>query len=108
MSSLRGRAWVIAACLMCPCHLPITLALATSLLAGTTAGVLLSTHWLAVGILLGVISLAAACRGIWLLNRPASHDDVWVQSCSRLVGLDDGEKKRERTEELRGLAGARH
>ncbi|PYR26619.1 MAG: hypothetical protein DMF98_08435 [Acidobacteria bacterium] len=41
----RGMAWVMGAFLICPCHLPLTLGLAATLLSGTAAGV--TAIWLA-------------------------------------------------------------
>lgn len=60
----RGLAWVIGAFLICPCHLPLTLGLATTLLAGTAAGVLLRAHLLAAGILITTAWVAGTWRGI--------------------------------------------
>ena len=57
----RGLAWVIGAFLICPCHLPLTMAFATTVLAGTTAGVLLRAHPLATGVLI----TAAWAAGTW-------------------------------------------
>ena len=34
----KGMAWIIGAFLVCPCHLPITLGVLTTLLAGTAVG----------------------------------------------------------------------
>ena len=57
----RGLAWVVGAFLICPCHLPLTMAFATMVLAGTTAGVLLRAHPLAAGVLI----TAAWAAGTW-------------------------------------------
>jgi prepilin-type processing-associated H-X9-DG protein len=43
---------VVGAFLICPCHLPLTIAFATTVLAGTTAGVLLRAHPLAAGVVI--------------------------------------------------------
>jgi hypothetical protein len=44
----RGRAWLLWSFLLCPCHLPLTLAALTAVLAGTSLGVTLRDHaWLA-------------------------------------------------------------
>lgn len=64
----RGLVWVIGAFLICPCHLPITLGLATTLLAGTAAGVLLRAHTLAAGILITAAWVAGTWRGIHQLR----------------------------------------
>jgi hypothetical protein len=60
----RGVAWVIGAFLICPCHLPLTMVLASTVLAGTTAGVLLRAHPLAAGILMTAAWAAGTWRGI--------------------------------------------
>ena len=60
-SEKRGLTWVVGAFLICPCHLPLTMAFATMVLAGTTAGVLLRAHPLAAGVLI----TAAWAAGTW-------------------------------------------
>ena len=69
----RGLAWVTGAFLICPCHLPLTMTLAATVLAGTTVGVLLHTHSLAAGALITLVWLGGTCHGIRLLRRPASR-----------------------------------
>lgn len=65
----RGVAWVAGAFLICPCHLPLTLTVATTVLTGTTAGLLLRAHWLAAGIIITLAWLAATWHGIQLMRR---------------------------------------
>jgi MerE protein len=60
----RGMAWVMAAFLFCPCHLPLTLGLAGVLLSGTAAGVMLQSHPYAAGSIITAIWLAGTWRGI--------------------------------------------
>ena len=44
----RGRAWLLWSFLLCPCHLPLSLAALTTVLAGTSVGVMLRDHiWVA-------------------------------------------------------------
>jgi hypothetical protein len=69
----RGLVWVIGSFLFCPCHLPLTLGLATTLLAGTTAGVLLRAHPLAAGILITAVWVAGTWRGIHHLRAARRH-----------------------------------
>ena len=64
----RGTFWLVAAFLVCPCHLPLTLGLAGLLLAGTTAGTLLQSHTLAAGVLVTAVWLAGTWRGFQLLR----------------------------------------
>ena len=65
----RGLAWVIGAFLICPCHLPLTMTLAATVLAGTTAGVLLRSHPFLAGTLITLVWLAATWHGIRLMRR---------------------------------------
>lgn len=67
----RGLAWVAVAFLICPCHLPLTMTLAATVLAGTTAGVLLRSHSLVAGTMITLVWLAATSHGIRLIRRPA-------------------------------------
>jgi hypothetical protein len=64
----RGLAWVIGAFLICPCHLPLTLGLAATLLAGTAAGAALSGHPFVAGTVISVAWAAATWRGIRLIR----------------------------------------
>ena len=48
----RGRAWLLWSFLLCPCHLPLSLAALTAVLAGTSFGVMLRDHvWVAGGLI---------------------------------------------------------
>lgn len=60
----RGLAWVIGAFVICPCHLPLTLWAAATLLSGTAAGALLHTHPYAAGGVLSAAWGAATLRGM--------------------------------------------
>jgi hypothetical protein len=64
----KGLVWLIAAFLVCPCHLPLTLGLAGLLLAGTTAGALLQSHPFAAGVVVTVVWAAGTWRGFHLLR----------------------------------------
>ena len=64
----RGVVWLVAAFLVCPCHLPLTLGLAALLLAGTTAGALLQSHPLVAGVLVTAVWAAGTWRGFHLIN----------------------------------------
>ena len=65
----RGLAWVVGAFVICPCHLPLTLALAAGVLSGTAAGVALRAHPFVAGALLTVVWAAATWRGFYLMGR---------------------------------------
>ena len=60
--------WVVGAFLICPCHLPLTLGLAATLLAGTAAGAALRGHPVLAGTIMTLAWLAATWRGIQLLR----------------------------------------
>ena len=60
----RGLAWLIGAFLICPCHLPLTLGFAATVLAGTAAGALVSGHPYVAGGVITSAWLAATWRGI--------------------------------------------
>ena len=64
----HGLAWVIGSFLWCPCHLPLTLGLAATLLTGTTLGAVLRHHPVAAGVVVTVAWIAGTARGFWLLR----------------------------------------
>ena len=61
---------MIGAFVICPCHLPLTLALAATLLAGTAAGAAIGGHPFVAGTIITLVWLAATWHGIRLLGRP--------------------------------------
>ena len=65
--------------LICPCHLPITLGLAATLLAGTAAGAALRDYPGVSGIVIAIVWMAATWRGLHL-----------VRSARARVGVDPG------------------
>ena len=69
----RGLAWVIGAFVICPCHLPLTLALAAALLGGTAAGAALRGHPFVAGAIITLAWLAATWHGFRLMRRPADQ-----------------------------------
>lgn len=65
----RGRWWLIGSFLLCPCHLPFSLAVLATLLAGTSVGVVLRDHtWLAAG-LISAVWAAGTGYGLMLVRR---------------------------------------
>jgi cytochrome c biogenesis protein CcdA len=64
----RGMAWVAAAFVFCPCHLPITLAVLGLLFGGTAAGALLSDHPYIAGLTVTLLWVAGTWRGFSLLR----------------------------------------
>ncbi len=68
----RGLATVIGAFAICPCRLPLTLALLGTALGGTAAGAFLREHvWLA-GSVITLAWAALTWRGLWLVRNGRS------------------------------------
>jgi hypothetical protein len=65
----RGRWWLLASFLACPCHLPITLAVLGTVLGGTAAGVALREHTVLAGVLIAAVWIAGTGRGLLLVRR---------------------------------------
>ena len=65
----RGRAWLLWSFLLCPCHLPLTLGVLTTVFAGTSAGLVLRDHvWLA-GTLVTVLWIIGTGYGFRLIRQ---------------------------------------
>ena len=47
----QGRRWILGSFLLCPCHLPITLAIIGSLAGGTVIGGVLRDHAILAGVI---------------------------------------------------------
>ena len=75
----RGMAWVIGAFLFCPCHLPLTLALAAALLSGTAAGVLLRNHPYVAGSVITAVWVAGTWRGIHYFRAARKYAQTTMQ-----------------------------
>jgi hypothetical protein len=64
----RGRAWLLWSFLLCPCHLPLSLAALTTVLAGTSLGVVLRDHVWAAGALITMAWIAGTGYGFRLIR----------------------------------------
>lgn len=65
----RGRAWLLWSFLLCPCHLPLSLGVLTTVLAGTSFGVVLRDHvWIA-GTLVTIAWLIGTGYGLRLVRQ---------------------------------------
>ncbi len=65
----RGRAWLVWSFILCPCHLPWTLAILTSVFAGTSAGVILRDHIWVAGTLVTAAWVLGTGYGFRLIRR---------------------------------------
>lgn len=65
----RGRRWLLWSFLLCPCHLPLTLAALTAVLAGTSLGALLRDHAWVAGTIITATWVAGTAYGFHLIRR---------------------------------------
>jgi len=78
----RGIAWVIGSFVLCPCHLPVTLAVIGAVLSGTALGALFRGHLIVAGILISVVWLVGTLHGFNLMRR--ARIDAYTQNTSHL------------------------
>lgn len=65
----RGRRWLIWSFLLCPCHLPLTLAVLGSVLAGTSVGAMLGDHAWVAGTIITLTWIVGTGYGFHLIRR---------------------------------------
>lgn len=65
----RGRRWLVVSFLLCPCHLPVTLSILGTVLAGTAVGALVRQHTLVAGLIVASVWVAGTARGFVLIRR---------------------------------------
>ena len=65
----RGIAWVVGSFVLCPCHLPITLAVIAALLSGTALGALVRGHPYMAGGIISIAWLAGTLYGFNIMRR---------------------------------------
>ena len=82
----RGVAWVVGSFVLCPCHLPITLAVIGAVLSGTALGVYFRAHVLLAGAIISIAWLGGTLHGFNLMRR-ARIQSYTSRSDSR-VGLE--------------------
>ena len=78
----RGIAWVIGSFVLCPCHLPITLAVIGAVLSGTALGALFRGHLILAGVLISIVWLAGTLHGFNLMRR--ARIDAYTQNSSHI------------------------
>ena len=67
----RGARWLLGSFLLCPCHLPITLALLGTVLSGTVAGVALHRFPLVAAAMITLVWALGTWRGLRVLRSGA-------------------------------------
>jgi hypothetical protein len=65
----RGVAWIAGAFVICPCHLPITVAVATTVFSGSAVGALIAGYPSITGAVVTVAWAAATWHGLSHLRR---------------------------------------
>ena len=65
----RGRAWLLWSFVLCPCHLPWTLAVLATVAGGTSLGVLVRDHAWVAGILISAAWIGGTAYGLRLIRR---------------------------------------
>ena len=65
----RGRAWLVWSFLLCPCHLPLSLAALSAVLAGTSFGVVLRDHTAVAGTAITATWLLGTAYGFHLIRQ---------------------------------------
>lgn len=65
----RGRAWLIWSFLLCPCHLPLSLAVLASLFGGTALGTVVRDHTWVAGTLITATWIIGTGYGFHLIRR---------------------------------------
>jgi mercuric ion transport protein len=70
---LKQNFWPVSALLLCPCHLPLSMAAIASLTAGTALGAYISTHYSSIETVLAVVFsfYFVLAFMIWIVRGPA-------------------------------------
>lgn len=79
----RGRWWLVGSFLVCPCHLPITLAWLGMILSGTGLGLVVRGHTWLVGSLLTLSWAAGTWYGFRLLRLARNEEACPIPDRSR-------------------------
>ena len=65
----KGRRWLIWSFLLCPCHLPVTLALLAVVLGGTAIGTLVADNAVLAGAIVTTVWLYGTARGLRYIRK---------------------------------------
>jgi len=65
----RGRRWLVVSFLLCPCHVPMALALVGALIGGSTFGVAITGNAVPVGVVMSALYALMLWRGFRLIRR---------------------------------------
>lgn len=65
----RGRRWIVISLILCPCHLPVTMAVLAAVFGGTWLGAAFQGRALQVGVVLAVLYALALRRAFGAIRR---------------------------------------
>lgn len=65
----RGERWLAISFLLCPCHLPWTLAILAAIGGGTAFGAFVKANALVVGIVVSALWIAGTAKGFVLIRQ---------------------------------------
>jgi hypothetical protein len=91
----RGRKWLFVSYFLCPCHVPITLALLGAMFGGTAIGASLSGNALRIGIVLTTLYAIVLWRGFRQIRRAKQIEaaggrlDCTMQEGCEIIGPTD-------------------
>ena len=77
----RGRAWLLWSFIVCPCHLPLTIALLGTVFAGTAFGTVVTSNTLGVGLFFGALYTGGLAVGFRHLRAATRDIDCRDGSC---------------------------
>jgi cytochrome c biogenesis protein CcdA len=68
-SENRGRFWLVLSYVLCPCHLPVTMALVVAVAGGTAVGAAMTASMWRLGVVMAALYGLALWRGFHHLRR---------------------------------------
>ena len=77
----RGRRWLIWSFILCPCHLPITMAVLATVLGGSAFGAVVQRNTLMVGLVVGSIYAVGVAIGLRYVRQATKDRDCASGSC---------------------------
>ena len=86
----RGLAWLAFGFAICPCHLPFTLLAVGAIFGGTAIGATITGNPVAVGVVLGVVTVLAYRKGLQLLREPGTCSTGACSTASPVADQETG------------------
>ena len=77
-----GRRWLIWSFILCPCHLPWTMAALAAVFGGTAFGALVTANATTVGVLIGLVYAVGVGIGFRYIRRATAERNCAAGSCT--------------------------